>query len=1001
MKLLKNIRGATIVEYMILLFFLVGVSAGTMLVFGGQLSETLDTAGVEIGSTLSTAQSQHPEPTPGVGPGTVVFDDSSLTIDGSGNAILLQGTVGTPYSLNMSTYIDVTDADPSDVVWTADLATLPDGLSLSSGSGVFSGNPSLAGNYPFDLSVALPNGASDTQAFIMDVYDPVTLSFDTSTATMNDGSIVLPDATQGDLYSEDITIYADVTGVDLADLVWSFTGGALPTDMNLASAGSVGGTPSVLETATFTATMTAPSGVNQSQDFEVTVVESVVLAFDTSTATMDGGSVVLTNGAETVPYTGDISVYADVSGVDPGDLVWSVAAGSLPAGITLDNAGALSGTPTTAGSSTFTGMMTAPGGEFATQDFSLTIDPAPVVLAFDTSTATMNGSSVVLDSGTEGVVYTGDVSVYADVSGVDPGDLVWSVAAGSLPTGITMDAAGALSGTPTVSGPSTFTGMMTAPGGEFATQDFEIFINPEPVVLAFDTSTATMNGGTVVLTDGTQSSPYSEDITVYADVSGVAVGDLTWSVTSGSLPSGVSLTSGGLVTGTSEVYGTYTFEATMTAPGGETEAQSFEVSFDAAPGTLSFSTSGASMAGSNIIMDPRPRQGEVYSYEFSDYLTVQDADMSDVTWTITSGTIPNGLTLNAATGELSGTATNRPASGLRVVATLPNGESDDQGFLIQVDAPYPSVSWNTTGSTVSLPSIRRFSDVSSVDLTPYMNLGSVPMSSMEFSINNSWEHTLASNSTFEDGILTYAGSAKNSNLGTWNLELRMRESGGTWTDIQTFEVDVVSNPTLVWRQSGVNDPTVINLPQGYVGQPYTTNVKSFGNLSGADWDDITISATPAGTNNADLPDGMTISSDGTISGTPEGTESNWTTVNSSLTDSEYTSFFMGGQSFYIPRVWPNFAISSTHGTDGSRPLIPNPEVGVAYSFDLKTIISLSPGNLSTYTLSSTNLPDGLSMDANGVISGTPTTSGRVYSSVNFGYAASSTSRVFNVIVDAP
>jgi hypothetical protein len=55
---------------------------------------------------------------------------------------------------------------------------------------------------------------------------------------------------------------------------------------------------------------------------------------------------------------------------------WSVSSGSLPAGLSLSPAGLISGTPTTAGSSTFTAMVSDPSSQTATRNFALTVGSA-------------------------------------------------------------------------------------------------------------------------------------------------------------------------------------------------------------------------------------------------------------------------------------------------------------------------------------------------------------------------------------------------------------------------------------------------------------------------------------------------------------------------------------------------------------------------------------------------------------------------------------------------
>jgi subtilisin family serine protease len=117
---------------------------------------------------------------------------------------------------------------------------------------------------------------------------------------------------------------------------------------------------------------------------------------------------------------------------------WSLATGSLPAGLELSAAGVVSGTPTTAGTWTaglrFTDYV--PNG--VTRTVTIKIRPlAPVI------------SPAELPVATAGTAYAAQLAV------VDGRPGTWSVAAGSLPGGLTLSASGLLSGTP--GGPATFT----------------------------------------------------------------------------------------------------------------------------------------------------------------------------------------------------------------------------------------------------------------------------------------------------------------------------------------------------------------------------------------------------------------------------------------------------------------------------------------------------------------------------------------------------------------
>lgn len=80
----------------------------------------------------------------------------------------------------------------------------------------------------------------------------------------------------------------------------------------------------------------------------------------------------LTPGDEDVVYTATLAVSGGTS-----PYTWTVASGTLPAGLTLSSGGVLSGTPTTAGSSTFTVEAEDANGATKTKEFTLVIDAAP------------------------------------------------------------------------------------------------------------------------------------------------------------------------------------------------------------------------------------------------------------------------------------------------------------------------------------------------------------------------------------------------------------------------------------------------------------------------------------------------------------------------------------------------------------------------------------------------------------------------------------------------
>ncbi|HET9179240.1 MAG TPA: Ig domain-containing protein, partial [Terriglobia bacterium] len=145
-----------------------------------------------------------------------------------------------------------------------------------------------------------------------------------------------------------------------------------------------------------------------------------------------------------------------------GSYTWSISAGSLPAGLTLNTStGAITGTPTTAGTSNFTAKVTDSNSRTATQNLSITVNAA------------LSITTTSLPSGTVGTAYS---STLAATGGT--GSYTWSISAGSLPAGLTLNTStGAITGTPTTAGTSNFTAKVTDSNSRTATQNLSITIN--------------------------------------------------------------------------------------------------------------------------------------------------------------------------------------------------------------------------------------------------------------------------------------------------------------------------------------------------------------------------------------------------------------------------------------------------------------------------------------------------------------------------------------------
>ncbi len=125
---------------------------------------------------------------------------------------------------------------------------------------------------------------------------------------------------------------------------------------------------------------------------------------------------------------------------------WAVTAGSLPPGIALTSQGVFSGTSTAAGTFSFSITATDSGmtaQQSATVALSVTFPNPPLVIL------TNSCAPAVIKS-----LYTG-CQMKAG-GGVPP--YTWSISAGALPAGLTLNATtGLISGTPTLGGSSNFT----------------------------------------------------------------------------------------------------------------------------------------------------------------------------------------------------------------------------------------------------------------------------------------------------------------------------------------------------------------------------------------------------------------------------------------------------------------------------------------------------------------------------------------------------------------
>ena len=233
--------------------------------------------------------------------------------------------------------------------------TLPAGLALSSTTGIISGVPVRASTFNFTVrALSASRTFFDTLGLRLTVAatEPsITVSVTPTTATVVSGATQLLTATVSGGTST-----ATATGSSTSTQVtWSTSAGTVST-----SGVFTAPTTSVATSATVKATSVADPTKSASAIISVTPVSSPTLTVATSN---------LPNATQGASYSSNL---AASGGTLP--YTWRLASGSLPAGLSLTSAGAFTGSPTNAGTSTFTAQVTDAASHSATASLALTVD---------------------------------------------------------------------------------------------------------------------------------------------------------------------------------------------------------------------------------------------------------------------------------------------------------------------------------------------------------------------------------------------------------------------------------------------------------------------------------------------------------------------------------------------------------------------------------------------------------------------------------------------------
>lgn len=595
-----------------------------------------------------------------------------------------------------------------------------------------------------------------------------------------------------------------------APYTFSISWGELPGGLALGTkTGTISGQPAKAGTYNFGIHVKDSSDLAIAEAFAITVAAAPAVAVTITPAT----TTVVSGASE--QFTALVTNTSDVA------VTWSASLG------TISSAG-LFQAPTVTGNKTATVTATSVADPTKSATASVTVTPPPVSI-----------STTSLSNATAGAAYSNTLSA---TGGTLP--YTWTLSSGSLPTGITVQSSGSISGTTSQTGSFTATVAVTD--------------SSSPKQTSYKSLTLTVAAAVAVSITPTTASVTSGGSTQFtALVTNTSNVGVTWSASLG------TISSAGLYQAPT-VTGNTTVTVTVTSVVDSTKSAKATVTVTATPVSITTTSLITGTAGS--------------AYSNNLYAT---GGTLPYTWSLASGSLPAGITVQSG-GSISGTTSQSGSFNIAVEVT-------DSSSPKQTSTQSLTLTMNAAVAVTITPTMVSIASGTSTQFTALVSNTS--------NVAVTWSASLGSIST----VGLYQAPAVTSNT----TATVTATSKADTTKSATAEVTVTPPPVSI---------TTTALSNATAGAAYSNSLTAIGGTTPYSW---TLASGA-------LPSGITVQSSGSVSGTTSksGTFSFSVEVTDSssprLTASQSLTLTVGAGTSTGPGPTPNYFGFSESDTESTN-----------------------------------------------------------------------------------